>query len=69
MRCMKITALAFALAALAPLAAYAHATTTTVSVATAPIGTVGPAASELASFVLSAVALLVAGLALSRTRK
>lgn len=37
-------------------------------IGTAP-GTVGPQASELASFVLAAVALVVAGLALSRTKK
>ena len=43
--------------------------TALVSDATVPVGAVGPNASELASFVLSAAALVVAGLALSRTGK
>ncbi len=52
-----------------PLSASAHtATTSVVSAAVAPVGTVGADASGLASFVLSAVALVVAGIALSRTR-
>lgn len=44
------------------------ATTSIVSNAVAPVGTVGSDASGLASFALSAVALVVAGIALSRTR-
>lgn len=43
--------------------------TALVSDATVPVGAVGPGASELASFVLSAAALVVAGIALSRTGK
>lgn len=65
----------FVLASLAvffPLLASAHATSeipAQMSDAAAPVGMVGPQAGELASFVLSAVALVVSGIALSRTKK
>lgn len=42
--------------------------TGTILNAVAPVGMVSAGAGELASFVLSAVALVVAGIALSRTR-
>lgn len=51
-----------------PSLAFAHeSATSTLRDAVAPVGMVGSSAGELASFVLSVVALVVAGIALSRT--
>lgn len=68
LRASSLTLLFCALAA-TPLLAAAHDATSTVRDAIAPVGMVSAGAGELASFALSAVALVVAGIALARTRR